>query len=483
MESYSSDLSDIASHQESGSSLKEALDLIYLHLTAVSKKPDKLPGNQEEQDRIGQILEIIDSALAHTLEISEGKLHSSIILRGVFGGALKNLQSNLRHLTWKTQMIAKGDFSQRIDFLYDFSEAFNKMVRELDETKKALDVQTDELNRTIASLSTSKEQYKSLIQQSPISVCVLKKGKIILANSACNELLHIGCTEQIDGSSFLRFVSPENRSSFLDKITRSIEYSGHWSRFEEEIIRDDKTAIVAEITGTEIVFDNEPVTLILISDITDKKRQEERILSDLQEKDVLLREVYHRVKNNMQIIWSLLSMQAKMVDDKTVKGYFTDSQNRVKSLALVHELLYKTDNLREVQYGQYLEQFTSYLSDAYNLNRNRVRVMIEAGDESMTLAKAVPCSLILNELITNSLKYAFKPDEGGSISIIFQISDDHKYYIIEYRDTGSGIPESVQEENNTLGMRLIYGLARQLNGDVSYENDCGVHYVITFPVL
>ncbi|MFH0968793.1 MAG: histidine kinase dimerization/phosphoacceptor domain -containing protein, partial [Methanobacteriota archaeon] len=398
--------------------------------------------------------------------------------------ALKNLQSNLRHLTWVTQMIAKGDFTKRVDFLYDFSEAFNSMVSDLDETKKALTIQTDELQKAITSLFINKEQYKSLIQKAPISICVLKNGQIVLSNPAFIEMLHVSAREQVDDQSFLQFIRPSNRVTFLHKMARYSEYGVNWNRFEEELVCIDNSEIITKMIGTDIVFENDPATLLFIDDITRKKKEETRIINSLQEKDILLKEVYHRVKNNMQIIWSLLSMQAKMVQDDTIKGYFVDCQNRVKSLALVHEQLYKTDNLREINYGHYLKKITSHLFDTYNLNINNVHLQIESGDETITLAKAVPCSLIVNELISNSLKYAFTPEEKGLITIRFGSYGTQGDYILDYRDNGQGIPREIQpEQSNTLGMKLIYGLTRQLHGSVFFENDNGVHYVIRFPSI
>jgi PAS domain S-box-containing protein len=462
--------------------LKTALEIIHSRLYKRSSIPAILPGNKDEQNLLKDILEVIDAAQAHTLQISEGQLHSTITIKGVFGGALKNLQSNLRHLTWVTQMIAKGDFTRRVDFLYDFSEAFNSMVRDLDETKKALIIQTRELQLACQSLYHSKEQYRSLILKSPVSICVIKKESITLTNPAFIELLHTQTREDIENRSFLEFVHPDNRESFLNKLACYSESGVNWNMFEEELVCLDGSVIVTKITGAETVYENEPATLLFIDDITERKCEETKVLNSLREKDILLREVYHRVKNNMQIIWSLLSMQARMVQDETIKGYFEECQNRVKSLAFVHEQLYLSDNLREINYGQYLRQFTTHLLNTYNLNKEIVHLQIDADEEAISLAKAVPCSLIINELMSNSLKYAFPLDEGGSISIQFRLSGEPKWYIVDYRDTGPGIPPEVQPEKSTkLGMKLIYGLTRQLNGKVFFENDNGVHYLITFP--
>ena len=462
-------------------SLKQALDLISLHLNSGRTITDVLPGDPKEQVQLKEILDIIRKVQNHILELSEGKLHSEISIRGIFGGALKNLQSNLRHLTWKTQMIAKGDFSQRVDFLYDFSEAFNSMVRDLDETKKALMIQTEELKEVNESLYFSREQYKSLIMKSPISICILKNGHITLTNPAFINLVKAKVSSDIEGKQFIRFV---NSGIICEDLINSEYFSNSVKKpvtIEEELLCQDGSKIFTEITGTDIVFENEPSMLLFLIDITEKKKNEIRILGSLEEKEILLKEVYHRVKNNMQIISSLLSLQAGMVKDESIKRFFTESKNRVMSLALVHENLYKTDNLQRINYGQYIAKISSHLFETYNLNAHKVSLDIITGDETISLKQAVPCSLIINELISNSLKYAFN-DKSGNITIKFNLSENQGYFTLDYRDTGPGIPPDIlQEKSDSLGMKLINGFVRQLRGEMFLENNEGAHYVITFP--
>ena len=380
-------------------------------------------------------------------------------------------------------MIAKGDFTQKVDFLHDFSEAFNSMVRELDEAKKTLVSQTTELQTANASLFINEQQYKSLIHESPVSICVVNEweypsGKFGISQPPAGIWFHH------DGYTATPsvYIRPDNRAHFLEKVALYTEYGENWNRFEEEMIRSDGSEIVVDMIVSNIIIDNEPAILFVIIDITEKIRRNEKILTSLQEKDILLKEVYHRVKNNMQIIWSLLSLQAKTVEDEKIKGYFTECQNRVKSLALVHENLYRTDNLRDIEYGQYLKQFTSHLFKTYRVHADHVTLTIESENETITLAKAVPCSLIVNELVSNSLKYAFGEGQTGSITIQFSLNTVSHQYILQYRDTGPGIlGPDLPETAKTLGMQLIYGLTRQLKGTVFFENDKGVHYLIQFP--
>lgn len=463
--------------------LKEVLDLIAAHLSSRRAIPDILPGTPQEQAILRTILETLKTTQTHLLEISEGKLDSPITLKGPFGGGLKNLQSHLKHLTWKTQAIAKGDFTQKVDFLHDFSVAFNSMVSELDEAKKSLIAQTEEIRATTLSLFTSREQYKSLIHESPIAICIEQAGTIVLANPAFLQMFRIPHVVIPPGWSVHRFISSAHIGQFREKISFRSESGGEWNRFEEDVMTTDGLHRIAEFTVSDIIFDGQPATLYYIQDITGRKEQENQVLSSLEEKEILLKEVYHRVKNNMQVIWSLLAMQSRMVEDETVRGYFVECQNRVKSLSLVHEHLYKTESLREIRYSTYLRQISAHLFQTYRVRGEAVTLFIDAGDETIPLSKAVPCSLIVNELLSNSLKYAFDPPGVGTIEIRFRSVSSENQYILEYRDSGPGIPPDMNPaRSRTLGMQLIYGLTRQLKGTVSLENDPGAHYIISFPM-
>jgi len=207
---------------------------------------------------------------------------------------------------------------------------------------------------------------------------------------------------------------------------------------------------------------------------------ETQIESSLKEKEYLLKEIHHRVKNNLQVISSLLSMQARKTDDPKVKDTLTDSQNRVKSIALVHEKLYQSKSLDRIEYGDYLSKIIQYLFESFNVNPGQITWKANAKDVYVSIDQAVPCSLIINEMITNSIKYAFPQGRKGEITISFTLEDHH--YILDYRDNGVGVPPGANlERAGSLGMQLINGLTRQLDGTLAIDTSAGVHYTIIFP--
>jgi PAS domain S-box-containing protein len=217
-------------------------------------------------------------------------------------------------------------------------------------------------------------------------------------------------------------------------------------------------------------------------DITERKKMTELIEASLAEKETLLKEIHHRVKNNMQVISSLLSMQSRTIQDESIRALLKESQNRIQSIALVHEQLYRSDSLYQIEYGGYIRKMFNPLFESYNADQQRISMHIEAQNVMITIEKAVPCSLIINELISNSLKHAFPQGRRGEIHIGFSLDAASGTYILDYRDNGVGIPPGKDlRKTGSLGMQLIYGLTQQLDGTITLEPAEGVHFIIRFP--
>lgn len=283
---------------------------------------------------------------------------------------------------------------------------------------------------------------------------------------------------------FYNMITQPYQDQFDNSMKILIE-SGIPFSLEFWIIRDDGIKRALRGQG-EIDRDYEGTSghlTLIVQDITDHKRMEEEIQEASLEKEILLREIHHRVKNNMQVISSLISMQSRSIQDPIIKTLFNETQSRVRSLSLVHELLYKSENLNSINYRRYLQILSNYLLDSYNISKSDIKCIIPENNVIISIDKAVPCSLIINELITNSLKYGFKGGKKGEIIIDFTFDPDTSEYILHYRDDGLGFSEKVNPVTNTgFGTTLIHGLTNQLSGSVTVENGRpGVHYTIIFP--
>jgi two-component sensor histidine kinase len=209
---------------------------------------------------------------------------------------------------------------------------------------------------------------------------------------------------------------------------------------------------------------------------------QERIRNDLKEKEVLLQEVHHRVKNNLQIISSLLNMQADGSEDPQIRRLFEDSRRRVFSMALIHNQLYQNGNLAEIDFKEYTQMLFGELLTVTG-RANDIHYTLDMNEMHLPLQKAIPCGLILNELITNSLKHAFTEKKSGEINISLQVSEDEQSFILCYQDNGCGMnSHNDSSDSHSLGLSLIENLTEQLQGSLEVLSaDEGVSYCITFP--
>jgi PAS domain S-box-containing protein len=207
-------------------------------------------------------------------------------------------------------------------------------------------------------------------------------------------------------------------------------------------------------------------------------RAEEQILGSLREKEVLLKEIHHRVKNNMQVIISLLSLQSLHIFDKRDRELFVDCQNRVFSMALVHEKLYQSENLSAIDFHEYLNELVSEVKRAYQLNKP-ITLNIDSNVVFLDIERAIPCGLIVSELVTNAMKYAFSDYHDGIITVALASNNDH--YILSVKDNGKGIPDGFDfHKSESLGFMLVNALVQQLRGTIERENTKGTSFVIRF---
>lgn len=222
--------------------------------------------------------------------------------------------------------------------------------------------------------------------------------------------------------------------------------------------------------------------ILLIQDITDRKQAEDRIIASLKEKEVLLKEIHHRVKNNLQIISALLSLQSSYITDDDIIKIFSDSQNRIKSMALVHENLYRSKDLEQVDFNEYINQLASHLSQSYRDLADKIDFKVNSENVYLNINTAIPCGMIINELVSNSFKHAFPDGQRGEVSIDLSSDDDGFRLVVS--DNGVGIKGDLNiNESKTLGFRLISTLVKQIDGRMSFDTIKGTKFEIRFKGL
>jgi PAS domain S-box-containing protein len=209
-----------------------------------------------------------------------------------------------------------------------------------------------------------------------------------------------------------------------------------------------------------------------------RKKAEEDLKASLKEKEILMKEIHHRAKNNLTIISSLLNLQSRHINDKEALGVFRESQNRARSMALIHEKLYRSDDLRKIDFGEYIRSLTIELFNSYRASQG-IELNMDIANIDLDINTAVPLALIVNEIVTNSLKYAFPDKKTGNVSVHFAKNADEMQLIVE--DNGIGFPGDLDFRNtNSLGMQLVTSLTDQLKGSIRLERDEGTKFIIDF---
>ncbi|RPI15779.1 MAG: PAS domain S-box protein [Ignavibacteriae bacterium] len=215
-------------------------------------------------------------------------------------------------------------------------------------------------------------------------------------------------------------------------------------------------------------------------DITERKKTEQRIKDSLEEKEILIKEIHHRVKNNLQIVSSLLKLQAGYVKDPDALEMLLESQNRVKSMALVHQKLYQSKDLSKIDFNEYVHQLLYHLLHVFKIGPHKVKMFICVEKMRIGIDTAIPCGLILNELVSNSFKHAFPGDRSGTVEIKI-CSNVNGSYKLTVKDDGVGFPHDVNFRKTTsLGLQLVMTLTEQLDGSIELKNGCGSEFNIVF---
>jgi len=218
-------------------------------------------------------------------------------------------------------------------------------------------------------------------------------------------------------------------------------------------------------------------------EINDRKQAEKQLTASLKEKELLLQEIHHRVKNNMQVISSLLKLQAATIEEETLRSAFRDSEHRVRAMSLVHEKLYQSKDFTHVPFRDYLTSLIRYLYQSYTPKAGTIELVTEIEDLPLTITHAIPCGLIVNELLSNALKHAFPGERTGTITLSLHSPEPHTYELT-VSDDGIGIPDEIDPKTTkTLGLHLVSILVEdQLKGEIEVEREGGTRVRIRFKV-
>lgn len=255
-------------------------------------------------------------------------------------------------------------------------------------------------------------------------------------------------------------------------------FAGENFTVHDEIEILDNT-VYLENSFYNIKISNETSYVAVFSkDVTAKVLYDKKLNQNLIEKELLLKEIHHRVKNNMQIIIGLLQLQELYVNDEKINPIFNDINNRVKAMSLVHELLYQSDDLSFIDFNSYVVKLCKHISSSYKESASKIEFVFESQPHFLTIDTAIPLGLLVNELLTNALKYAFNGRENGKIEL--GVKEEKDKFVFYFSDNGIGLPQSIDFENaTTLGLNLIHRLASQINAELQITTTKGTTFYLT----
>ncbi|MEA2005497.1 MAG: histidine kinase dimerization/phosphoacceptor domain -containing protein [Acidobacteriota bacterium] len=395
----------------------------------------------------------------------------------------------VNYLTRGIERISGGDLKYKVsiksnDEFGELAASFNKMAKDLSTTLVSKEYVDNILRSMVNSLIvTDAEGTIKTVNSATLDLLGYKREEII-GQSAC--MLFERNTEEGKERGNL-----ENENSvFKKKILKKLIENEIASNFETNYLTKDGKMIPVILSGS-VMKDKEGklVNIVCIAnDISDRKKAELKIKASLKEKEVLLQEIHHRVKNNMQIISSLLRLQSNYTKDKKILDMYKISQNRIRSMVLIHEKLYKSKDLAQINFAKYIQDLAFHLSHSYSVNQDIVNIKTELEDIFLNINMAIPCGLIINELVSNSLKHAFPNGKtwgngkGSKPEIFISLrSNKNEYITLIIHDNGVGLPKNLDlQKIESLGLGLVSDLVKQIDGSIELYRKEGTKFKITF---
>jgi len=358
------------------------------------------------------------------------------------------------------------------------SKALMKRIAELESQKKKME-------EGVVQLKEKALRYELLFELSDDAILVIEDGTFTDCNQAVVKMLGYENKNQLlntHPSELSPERQPDGRLSFekaQEMMSLAVEKGSH--HFEWIHTKANGDNFPVEVWLSSVKYKDKWLINTIWRDLTEIKKAEAKINASLTEKEILLKEIHHRVKNNLQIITSLLSLQSGMNDDLLIKEQFNTCQHRINSMAMIHEMLYQTEAFTKIEYGDYLQKLIKQLIRSIKGTKANVKVDISSNKISLNIDTAIPLGLLVNEIVTNSLKYGIQADQAGTLFVHIERIDTKKY-CMTIGDDGVGFDEStISNSNNSLGLRLIKTLSVQLNGKIERDlSKKGTHYVLYF---
>lgn len=380
----------------------------------------------------------------------------------------RSIARPLHKLTDAARNLGQGNLNERIrlqsnDEIGELASAFNDMASNLSKTTVSKDY-VDNIIQSMADSLIVTDQFAHIEKVNRATERLLGFEANELIGKPLKEIFHNG-----DGRKAVRMTEDESENEVLNFETHYETKSGQLIpvSFSRSVLHDAS----GHIKGL----------VCLASDITERKEAEEQITRSLKEKEVLLTEIHHRVKNNLAVISSLLQMQIYNTENEVASSILRDSQLRIQSIALIHEKLYQSEELAFIDFDKYVGQLLTAITDTFSDQKHEVEIETNLQPASLNVNQAIPCSLWFNEIIVNAYKHAFVGRGRGKIKV--KMEEQGEKLMLRISDDGVGMPSDFNIENaSSLGMTLIHTLTKQLDGELEIDTEGGTTFTLRFPV-
>ncbi|MFZ5866125.1 MAG: PAS domain S-box protein [Thermodesulfobacteriota bacterium] len=329
------------------------------------------------------------------------------------------------------------------------------------------------------AVKESEARYRKLADNSLVGVAVLRDGTIEYANECLAAILRHRIADML-GRHFLEFIHPDDREMIHRKAKSQTKSGEPFTGVLRVVCGDGKTRWI-ETYSSMMQLRSKSYVIGNIVDVTERVGFEQELKKSLAEKEVLLREIHHRVKNNLTMITSLLNLHMRRTSDESLRNVLKDIQKRILSMAMVHDTFYRGQDAASVKIRSYVGGLVDHLIGAYDGISGRLSVRKQLADQSVGLDAAIPLGLIITELISNCFKHAFPDGRSGEVAIEFHPTETGQHELI-VRDDGVGLPDSIDvKDTSSLGLSIVRIFVTQLDGDIQVKRDNGTTFRISFP--
>ncbi|MEI7857392.1 MAG: PAS domain S-box protein [Methanomicrobiales archaeon] len=379
------------------------------------------------------------------------------------------------HYLFESQMTTRNDTQMPVEIIckiieYNERPAILSTIRDITERRDAK-----------AALLESETRYRMIGDLIPFGVWACDaNGNFSYLSASFLSVLGI-TLEECRKSGWMHLLPREDYDRTIADWRQCIQTGSFWDYEYRIADKSGKIFIVLSRGAPHTDSAGKIISWVGIHlDITERKRYEARLETSLREKEVIIKEVHHRVKNNMQVISGFLELQSNYIEDPLAVEKLNECQRRVRTMALVHEKLYQSKSLVAINAAEYIRSLIADLMNSYSLS-TPVDLKVDVDDVNFTIDMAIPCGLIINELVTNSLKHAFTGREAGNLSLTLHHQEDHTF-CLSLQDDGIGLPEDFEARSlASLGMQLVRVLVHQLGGEMKIDSVGGTEFTITFP--